>query len=262
MSDSVNKTMEQEQKILERQKAYARFDILLTQRGITPYKIHKDTGIATATLSDWKSGKSMPKQDKMQKIADVLEVTVDFLTGKTDMVVCSVCGFGDNPLSDQSRKEHEEHHRKFLLAQEKFPFLMNYADADKTRDNSIKDFRNNKHSLEDRVRAYERYLEASFSLSIARQNYDITWFDFDSYCKTEVSMLNLDYVIPEELTNELLNKYDVDRSFLTQNEKMLARTSNNEQLMRILSCAEKLSPEALNYIEIQIKALVESEKQG
>ena len=241
---------------------YERYAKIRDLKGFTDYKVANITKIGTPTISNWKQGKYTPKEDKLRKIADVLEVTVDFLTGNTDMVVCPVCGFGDNPLSEQSRKEHEEHHKKFLLAQEKFPFLMNYADADKARDNSIKDFRNNKHSLEDRVRAYERYLEASFSLSIARQNYDITWFDFDSYCKTEVSMLNLDYVIPEELTNELLNKYDVDRSFLTQNEKMLARTSNNEQLMRILSCAEKLSPEALNYIEIQIKALVENEKQG
>ena len=50
---------------------------------MTPYKISQLTGIATSTLSDWKNGKSMPKQDKMQKIADLFNVSVDYLmTGK------------------------------------------------------------------------------------------------------------------------------------------------------------------------------------
>ena len=35
------------------------------------------------TLSDWKRGKSVPKSDKMRKIAEYLNVSVDYLmTGK------------------------------------------------------------------------------------------------------------------------------------------------------------------------------------
>ena len=58
---------------------YEIFRRLLDERHLTPYKVHKATGISTATLSDWKNGKSTPKIDKMQKIAEFLGVTVDYL---------------------------------------------------------------------------------------------------------------------------------------------------------------------------------------
>ena len=60
--------------------SYGRFAKLLAEKEITPYRVHKDTGIATATLSDWKNGKSIPKQDKMLKIANYLKVSLEYLT--------------------------------------------------------------------------------------------------------------------------------------------------------------------------------------
>ena len=68
-----------------RLETYARFLGELKKKDITPYRVHKDTGIATATLSDWKNGISMPKQEKLQKIADYFGVTVDYLmTGENN----------------------------------------------------------------------------------------------------------------------------------------------------------------------------------
>lgn len=58
---------------------YEIFEQLLKEHHVTPYRISKETGIATATLSDWKNGKSTPKQDKLQKIADYFGVTIDYL---------------------------------------------------------------------------------------------------------------------------------------------------------------------------------------
>lgn len=60
---------------------YEIFEQLLRAKNITPYRVAKETGIATATLSDWKTGKSTPKADKMQKIADYLGVSLDYLRG-------------------------------------------------------------------------------------------------------------------------------------------------------------------------------------
>lgn len=62
---------------------YYIFEMLCEKNGITPYKVGKETGIATSTLSDWKNGKSTPKQDKLKLIADYFGVSVDYLmTGK------------------------------------------------------------------------------------------------------------------------------------------------------------------------------------
>ena len=60
---------------------YERFAKLLEIKGITAYRLSKDTGISRTTLSEWKSGRSTPKADKMQKIADYFGVTVNYLMG-------------------------------------------------------------------------------------------------------------------------------------------------------------------------------------
>lgn len=64
---------------------YEIFEQLLQKYGVTPYKISKETGITQSTLSDWKRGKSTPKQDKLQKIADYFGVPLSYLlTGKME----------------------------------------------------------------------------------------------------------------------------------------------------------------------------------
>lgn len=62
---------------------YEIFEKLLAEKGLTAYKVAKETGISTATLTSWKKGVYVPKPDKMKKIADYLGVSEDYLrTGK------------------------------------------------------------------------------------------------------------------------------------------------------------------------------------
>lgn len=64
---------------------YEIFEHLLKERGITAYKVAQDTGITTATLSSWKKGRYTPKREKLQKLADYLNVSLEYLmTGQVD----------------------------------------------------------------------------------------------------------------------------------------------------------------------------------
>lgn len=58
---------------------YEIFAKLMKANGCTAYQVSKTTGIAQSTLSDWKSGKSVPKADKLQKIDDFFGVPVEYL---------------------------------------------------------------------------------------------------------------------------------------------------------------------------------------
>jgi transcriptional regulator with XRE-family HTH domain len=58
---------------------YEIFEQLLKKYGVTPYRVHKETGVPQSTLSDWKNGKGVPKVDKLKAIADYFGVTVDYL---------------------------------------------------------------------------------------------------------------------------------------------------------------------------------------
>ena len=56
---------------------------LLKENGVKTSDVCKSTGIVASTFSDWKKGKSAPKQDKLKKIADYFNVSVEYLmTGK------------------------------------------------------------------------------------------------------------------------------------------------------------------------------------
>lgn len=67
---------------------YSLFEKLCSEKGVTPYRVCKGTGISTSTLSNWKAGRYTPKQDKLKKIADFLGVSVDYLiTGEEEDAV-------------------------------------------------------------------------------------------------------------------------------------------------------------------------------
>lgn len=58
---------------------YSIYQQLLDERGLKNADISRATGISNMTLSDWKNGKSTPKQDKLMKIADYFGVSLDYL---------------------------------------------------------------------------------------------------------------------------------------------------------------------------------------
>ena len=61
---------------------YEKFNKLLERNGVTAYKVAKETGVTTATLTSWKQGKYVPKQEKLQKLADYFGVTTEYLLGQ------------------------------------------------------------------------------------------------------------------------------------------------------------------------------------
>lgn len=63
---------------------YDKFEKLLESNNVTPYRVHKDTGISSATLSDWKNGKSQPKKDKIEKICAYFNVPLSYFYGDAE----------------------------------------------------------------------------------------------------------------------------------------------------------------------------------
>lgn len=60
---------------------FDRIEALLKQRGISAYKLSKDTGISTGLISQWKNRAQKPSAIKLQKVANYFGVTVDYLMG-------------------------------------------------------------------------------------------------------------------------------------------------------------------------------------
>ena len=79
---------------------YSRFEELLKLHNTTVYRVAKATGIPNSTFSDWKSGRSYPKSDKLRRIADYFEVSIDMLIGSDSGVASEIAGY----MSVKARK--------------------------------------------------------------------------------------------------------------------------------------------------------------
>lgn len=62
----------------KRQASFKKLDTLIKARNVSFYKLSEELGMARSTFSDWKSGKSMPKTDKLIKIANYFGVEVSY----------------------------------------------------------------------------------------------------------------------------------------------------------------------------------------
>lgn len=64
---------------------YEIFAKLLNERHLRAADVCKGTGLPSSLFSEWKRGKSTPKADKLKKIADYFNVSVEYLmTGKEE----------------------------------------------------------------------------------------------------------------------------------------------------------------------------------
>ncbi|MCI9592264.1 MAG: helix-turn-helix transcriptional regulator [Lachnospiraceae bacterium] len=57
---------------------YEKYVRLREEKGVTDYRVAADTGITKSTFTDWKTGRSEPKIDKLKKIAYYFGVPVEF----------------------------------------------------------------------------------------------------------------------------------------------------------------------------------------
>ena len=74
--------------------SYQKFDQLLKVHGATVYRVAKTTGIPASTFTDWKNGRSVPKADKLRKIAEFFDVPLEYFLLDT----------ATSPLSSREKK--------------------------------------------------------------------------------------------------------------------------------------------------------------
>ena len=57
---------------------YKKYCELRGRKNITDYRVAQETGIAKSTFSDWKSGRSEPKIEKLKILADYFGVSIEY----------------------------------------------------------------------------------------------------------------------------------------------------------------------------------------
>ncbi len=57
---------------------YVVYTELRDKKGVSDYRVSRETGITKSTFSDWKSGRSNPKIEKIKKLADYFGVPIEY----------------------------------------------------------------------------------------------------------------------------------------------------------------------------------------
>ena len=57
---------------------YEKYVELRDSKGISDYRVSEETGITKSTFSDWKSGRSVPKIEKLKILADYFGVDINY----------------------------------------------------------------------------------------------------------------------------------------------------------------------------------------
>lgn len=187
---------------------YQRFEKLCERKGVKPYRVGKETKIATSTLSEWKAGRYTPKADKIERIAEFLGVTPDYLHGKTNTIYCAECYQTYDPLNEYQDEEHTKFHDKFLKAVEKYGQLLPYGEASDLRDQAVSSFRNPGKTMAERIDAFEAYLKYDYMLHVYANSLHYE-YGFDEYCRLEAESLRPDALVSVPLCNSIKEKYHV-----------------------------------------------------
>ena len=91
--------------------SYKIFEKLCKARSVTPGAVAKATGIARTTFTAWKKGEYTPKTDKLQKIADYFEVSLEFL-----MTGTVTDGYYDDPgTAEIAQKIHDREELRLMF---------------------------------------------------------------------------------------------------------------------------------------------------
>ena len=159
---------------------YEIFEKLINERGITPYKVWKETGVSQTTLSEWKKGTYTPKLENLQKIADFLEVDVDYLLGK-DLPYCPFCGVGYNKEDPEGVKTHQQIHDRWKRAVDEYGFVWPYKVRESIKHRNKRIVENKNTELTARYQAAINVLKAYFSRSVELYGYGLDHPDFHDY---------------------------------------------------------------------------------
>lgn len=232
--------------------------------------ISRMSGIAKSTFSDWKNERSRPKQAKLEKIAKALNVTVEYLKGISQTISCPFCGFEYDPLTQHSSADHDIFHSAFKCVKDKYPFLLSEKEAISVLKSCY--IRENL-STEEQIEITEKKILAEFSIDLKKQCYPQNMFEYEDYRLIKLSSIlseinktpltiydcisgsrEIYFFRPDEnVVRQMLQKYQED---------MTTKIIENEQLLCLFSYITQLPKEALDLLEIQLKAWVYSKKSN
>lgn len=215
---------------------------LAKERNMSLPDLEVKTGLGNGTISRWKN--ASPNTDKLSKVADELSVSIDYLLGKKDKVLCSDCGLLYDPISELDTLTHANEHKKWQDAVKKYGFCWDYNKSFTERLNA--EFFLKNHISKDEVNYMHiiTLLKADFSDYLRKNNYCID-IDFNTFCSKKLSAGEYSNLVSESTYKELLSIYNVE--YTNQSDIKMDENDISLDLKNILTKLSSSEPITVSY---------------
>ena len=247
---------------------YEIFEKLCEINGITPYRFEKDMNVNSSTISTWKKKNSLAGPELAEKVCNYFKVSMDFLMGKTDKILCPECEFNYDPLNKESSDLHEQVHSDYLNAVSKYGFCHS---SDKCR-NEVCGYVNLLScptpdcSTEDIANAYIKYLEINFSDLLRNSNYNLKYDSFNDYVEEQVIKDKHENFMSHDLFNKLSEEYNIDYLYTGENTDLIIeitkKLNNDKSFAERMARYMSLSDEGKKYADSSIDLMYIKEHKG
>lgn len=178
---------------------------LANSEGLSIPKLEEKLGFGGGTISRW--DKSAPSADKLAKIADRYNVTVNYLLYGGERI-CPECGFHFFLDDTDDMKAHTEEHALWQKASEKFGKLYcNSIENEKIKTKYRNIRKDLKNPLQIRYDAELEVLRCLFSRSIMANGFDLNHKSFNEYVAMMLHTPHYQKQLDMELRHKLIEEY-------------------------------------------------------
>lgn len=191
---------------------YENFAKLLEERNLKAADVCRGTGLPSSLFSEWKRGKSTPKADKLNKIANFFNVPVEyFMPNENDALnTCRDCGFTYCISCHRDIEEHNQLHSAWYKAVDKFGKLYcYYPEREKIKAESRNIAHDTSLQLNERCEAQLEVFRCLFSRSVEATGYDLRHISFETYVSMMLKNESYRKNIEDNVYVALCGKYGV-----------------------------------------------------
>ncbi len=174
--------------------------------GYSVNRLEQELGFARSSIN--KFNKNTPSVEKLQQIANKLNVTVDDLMNERGLTTCQECGLMYDSSHPEDVKTHYKQHSAWLKAVEKFGELYcYYPEREKIKAANRNISHNVSLPISERMEAQINVLHCLFSRSIESNGYDLRHVPFDTYVAMMLGNKSYRKNLEDDLFQALANKY-------------------------------------------------------
>lgn len=186
---------------------YNVFKKLLDKNDVKPADIARATGIPPSTFSDWKKGRSNPKQDKLDLIANYFRISPNFFNNPNPKDHCYDCGLKFVPDYEPDIEEHKANHKAWKKAVEKYGFCWPYDVRENAKAIARNKLAKEGLQLDEKVELNIEIFKALFSRSLEASDYSLDHVDFPTYVSMLLYQDQFKNKIDKDSYKEMVEKY-------------------------------------------------------